>query len=69
MFRTITGKVVSPASWGRVLAAVSRYDLVTSFRPGPGNEWGQHAELSHALHCPLHGFIVQHLEGVVFEGV
>ena len=58
-----------PCQLCRVLAAVPRYDLVTSFRPGPGNERGQHPELSHTLHRPLHGLIVQHLEGMVFEGV
>ena len=58
-----------PCQLCRVLAAVPGYDLVTSFRSGPGNERSQHAELSHALHRPLHSLIVQHLERVVFEGM
>ena len=58
-----------PGQFSRVLAAVPRYDLITSFLPGPGNERSQHAELSHTFHRPLHSLIVQHLEGVVFEGM
>ena len=52
-----------------MLAAVPGYDLVTSFLSGPGNERGQHPELSHTLHRPLHSLIVQDLERMVFEGM
>ena len=71
MFRTITGRVFSfqPGQLCRVLAAVPRNDLVTSFLPGPGNERGQYPELRHTLHRPLHGLIVQDLERMVFEGM
>ena len=58
-----------PCQLCRVLAAVPRNDLVTSFLPGPGNERSQHAELRHTLYRPLHGFVVQDLERMVFEGV
>lgn len=52
-----------------MLPPVARNDLITSFLSRPGNEWGQHAELSHTFHRPLHGLIGQHLEGVFFEGM
>ena len=58
-----------PGQFSRVLPPVPRYDLVPSFRPGPSDEWGQHAKLCHALYRPLHGLIVQDLEWVVFERV
>ena len=58
-----------PGQLRRVLPPVPRNDLVTSFRPGPGNKRSQHTKLRYALHCPLHGLVIQDLEGMVFEWV
>jgi len=61
---------VQPGKFSRILTAVPGDDLIAvTVRAGTGNQRSQHTVLSDALHRPGHGFIVQHLERVVGEGV
>ena len=61
---------IQPGKFSRILAAVPGDDLIAvTVRAGAGNQRSQHTVLSDALHRSGHGFIVQHLEGVVGEGV
>ena len=52
-----------------VFPAMPGDDLIAALWSGAGDERSQHTVLCNALYCPGHGFIVQHLEGVVGEGV
>ena len=59
-----------PGKFSRILTAVPGDDLVAvTVRARAGDQRSQHAVLCDALHRPGHGFIVQHLERVVGEGV
>ena len=58
-----------PGKFRRILTAVPGDDLIATFRARAGNQGSQHTVLCDALHRPGHGFIVQHLERVVGEGV
>jgi len=61
---------VQPGKFSRILTAVPGDDLVAvTIRAGTGNQRSQHTVLSDALHRPGHGFIVQHFERVVGEGM
>ena len=61
---------VQPGKFSRILTAVPGDDLVAvTVRARAGDQGSQHTVLCNALHRPGHGFIVQHLEGVVGERV
>ena len=61
---------IQSGKFSRILAAVPGDDLVAvAVRSRAGNQRSQHTVLCDAFYCPGHGFIVQHLEGVVGEGV
>ena len=62
-------QVFQPGKFSRILTAVPGDDLIATFRARAGNQRSQHTVLCNALHRPGHGFIVQHLEWVVGEGV
>ena len=51
-----------------MLTAVPGDDLIAALWSRAGNQRRQHAVLLHAFHRALHGFIVQDLKGMVFEG-
>ena len=51
-----------------VLTAMPGDNLVATFRAWACNQRRKHTVLLHAFHRALHGFIVQDLKGVVFEG-
>ena len=52
-----------------VFPAMPGDDLVATLWSGAGDQRSQHPVLCDALYRPGHGFIVQHLEWVVGEGV
>ena len=61
---------IQPGKFSCILTAVPGDDLVAvTVRAGAGDQRSQHPVLCDAFHRPGHGFIVQHLEGVVGEGV
>ena len=61
---------VQPGKFSRILTAVPGDDLVAvTLRARAGDQGSQYTVLCDALHRPGHGFIVQHLERVVGEGV
>ena len=43
-------------------------DLITTCFQRPGNQRGQHSVLCDALRCSKHGFIIDHLEGMILKG-
>ena len=60
---------IQPGKFSRILAAMPGDDLVAALRARAGNQRSQHTVLCDAIHRPGHGFIVQHFERVVGEGV
>ena len=62
-------QVFQPRKLGCVLTAMPGDDLVAvTVRAWACNQRRKHTVLLHAFHRALHGFIVQDLKGVVFEG-
>ena len=59
---------IQPGKLCSVLAAVPGDDLVATFRARTGNQRRKHTVLFHTFHRALHGFIIQNLKGMVFEG-
>jgi len=61
---------VQPGKFSRILTAVPGDNLIAvTVRARAGNQRSQHAVLCDTFHRPGHGFIVQHLERVVGEGM
>ena len=61
---------IQPGKFRYILTAVPGDDLIAvTVRAWAGNQRSQYAVLCDTLHRPGHGFIVQHFERVVGEGV